>query len=68
MSWKEDTKMIEELQNFTGTCKNCGHRVRLTNKYKRDICRNCGKMVYLYEEDEKKNEFRDKLRRMIRNG
>ena len=61
MSWKQDSRLLDAIQRYTATCK-CGHRIRLTNKYKRGICQNCGNMVYLYKEDEKKNEFKNKLR------
>ena len=66
-SWKEDTRLLNALQDYTRTCK-CGHRVRLTNKYKRAICEFCGRMVYLNEEDEKREKFKEEMRRMIRNG
>ena len=39
--------------------------LRIINKYKRDICNHCGHMVYLYEEDEKKDAM-DKFKRNIR--
>ena len=64
MSWRQDSKLLDEIQKYTRTCKHCGHRVRLTNQYKRAICQFCGNMVYLNEVD----EFKEKLRRMIKNG
>jgi len=60
-------KITEELKKVNVKCK-CGHSINITNKYKRLICNVCGKMVYLDKEEEKKNEFRNKLRRMLRNG
>lgn len=63
-SWTEDTKLLNEIQNYTRTCE-CGHRVRLTNKYKRAICEFCGRMVYLNEEDKKRNDFKERMRKLI---
>lgn len=66
-TWAEDTRLLNEIQNYTRTCQ-CGHRIRLTNKYKRAICEHCGRMVYLNEEDEKRERFKEEIRRKLRNG
>lgn len=67
MSWERDSRLLNAIQDFTRTCE-CGHRIRLTNQYKRAICQYCGKMVYLNEEDKKREKFKEEMRRMIKNG
>ena len=64
MSWKQDTRLLNILQDYTATCK-CGHRVRLTNKYKRAICEFCGNMVYLDKAEQSKHDFKSKLRSIL---
>lgn len=64
MSWHDDSKLLDEIQKYTATCK-CGHRQRLTNKYRRAICQFCGNMVYLNKEDQKKEEFKSKMRSIL---
>ncbi len=64
MSWKQDSKMLNEIQHQTVTCE-CGHRMRITNKYKREICNYCGRMVYVRVEDKKRNEFKSKIRSIL---
>ena len=67
MSWKRDSRLFDAIQDLTRTCE-CGHRIRLTIQYKRAICQFCGKMVYLNEEDKKREKFKEEMRRMIKNG
>lgn len=57
-------KMTEELKKVNVKCS-CGHSINITNRYKRIICRWCGKMVYLHEEDKKRNEFKVEMRRLL---
>lgn len=58
--FKDDTKRFQALSEVTVKCK-CGCSVTITNKYKKVICGWCGRMVYL----DKKQEFKEKLRKMI---
>ena len=48
-------KMTEALKEVNVKCI-CGHSINITNRYKRKICRWCGRMVYLNEDDKKRND------------
>lgn len=61
---KEEIKLTEALEPFKKKCK-CGHTVVITNKFKRKICRWCGRMVYLNEEDKKRDNFKLEMRRIL---
>lgn len=52
---KED----ERKDKLKVTCK-CGWRNRITNRYGKMVCKNCGHMVYL----DKRIEFMDKMRKV----
>lgn len=57
-------RISEAIEPYKVTCE-CGHRVTITNRYKRKICRWCGRMVYLHEEDKKRNDFKSEMRRLL---
>lgn len=57
-------KMTEALKEVNVKCS-CGHSINITNKYKRLICSHCGRMVYLNEEDKKRNDFKVEMRRIL---
>lgn len=57
-------KMTEALKTVNVKCS-CGHSINITNRYKRIICSYCGRMVYLNEEDQKKHDFKNNLRRVL---
>ena len=44
----------------TVKCK-CGHSVTIYNRYRRQLCSHCGRVVFLT----KKDEFNYKLKRML---
>ena len=64
MSFKEDLRLSEVLEPYKTKC-DCGHVIIITNKYKRKICSWCGNMVYLHEEDKKRNDFKLEMRRLL---
>lgn len=64
MTYKQDLKLTEALEPYKTKCE-CGHTVIITNKFKRKICRWCGRMVYLHEEDKKRNDFKVEMRRIL---
>lgn len=57
-------KMTEALKEVNVKCS-CGHSINITNRYKRKICRWCGRMVYLNEEDKKRNNFKVEMRKIL---
>ena len=57
-------RMTEALKTVNVKCE-CGHSMNITNRYKRKICKWCGRMVYLHEEDKKRNEFKSEMRRLL---
>ncbi len=57
-------KMTEALKEVNVKCS-CGHSINITNKYKRVICNWCGRMVYLNEEDKKRNNFKVEMRKIL---
>lgn len=63
MSWNEDSRLMNLYQDYTVTCK-CGHRVRLMNK-PNVICNWCGEMVYLDKKEQKKNDFKKEMRKIL---
>lgn len=65
MTFKEEARLTEALEPYKVMCS-CGHRVVITNKYKRKICNWCGNMVYLNEEEQKKHDFKNNLEKEIR--
>ena len=57
-------KMTEALKEVNVKCI-CGHSINITNRYKRKICRWCGRMVYLNEDDKKRNDFKLEMRKIL---
>lgn len=57
-------KISEALEPYKTKCE-CGHVVVITNRNKKKICRWCGRMVYLYAEDKKRNDFKVEMRRLL---
>jgi len=57
-------KYINELSKYKRQCT-CGHVIAITNRYKKVVCNWCGKTVYLYEEDKKRNDFKEEMRRLL---
>ena len=47
----------------TAKCK-CGHSVTIYNRYRRDTCSHCGRMVFLT----KKDEFKYLMERKMKHG
>ena len=41
------------------------HVIVITNQYKKVVCNWCGKTVYLYEEDKKRDDFKLEMRRLL---
>lgn len=64
MSWKKDTDMLKKIQNETITCQ-CGHRIRMTGRCKKLECNWCHRMVYFDKQEQKKNEFKNKMRSIL---
>lgn len=50
----------EYISMCTVKCK-CGHSVTIYNRHRREICSNCGRIVFLT----KKDEFNYKLKRKL---
>ncbi len=50
----------EYLSLITRKCK-CGHSVAVKSRYRREICSNCGRYVFLTKEDEFKYRMKRKL-------
>lgn len=61
MTYKAIEKYHKIATNNSVKCK-CGHSMKITNKYKRQICRWCGHWVY----KDKKTEFEYKLKEQLR--
>lgn len=57
-------RRTEALKTVNVKCE-CGHSINITNRYKRIVCSWCGKMVYLNEDDKKKNDFKSKVRNIL---
>lgn len=57
-------RFINELSKYKRQCT-CGHVIAITNQYKKVVCNWCGKTVYLYEEDKKRNDFKEEMRRLL---
>lgn len=64
MNGKGFDRKTELLKTVNVKCT-CGHSINITNRYKRLICKWCGKMVYLDKNEQKKNDFKNKLRSII---
>ena len=64
MTFKEEKRLIDILDQYKVICS-CGHRIIITNKSKKRVCRYCGRMVYLHEEDKKRNDFKVEMRRLL---
>ena len=45
---------------MTRKCK-CGHSVTIYNRFRREICSNCGRYVYLTKRDEFKHNMQRKM-------
>ena len=64
MGFIGEQTLIEKLKPYKTKCE-CGHVIIITNRYKRKICSWCGRMVYLHEEDKKRNDFKLEMRRLL---
>lgn len=60
MNFQELEKYTSERMKYRVICK-CGHRMEITNKYKRKVCSYCGIMNYL----DKKDEFKASLKKAM---
>ena len=49
MTFKEIEKMHDVASNYSVKCE-CGHTVLVSNRYKRVICKWCGRWVYANKE------------------
>lgn len=45
-----ENKNSEYISKVTRKCK-CGHCVQIFSRYRREICSNCGNIVFLSEKD-----------------
>jgi predicted RNA-binding Zn-ribbon protein involved in translation (DUF1610 family) len=52
----------EKKKDYRIACDKCGWLVTITNKYGRELCPACGKMVYL----DKKQEFMQRMKSEMR--
>ena len=53
---------VWELQKITRRECSCGWCTSINNKYKRVICKNCGKMLFLNKIDEFKYRLKERLK------
>lgn len=63
-TFKEYERLTKALEPYKTKCS-CGHVVVITNKEKKKLCNWCGRMVYLDEEDKKRNNFKLEMRRIL---
>lgn len=62
MSFRRDTKLLDDYSNLKIKCKNCGHPQVIPVFVSKSICTWCG--FYIYRN--KKTEFSDRLREKLK--
>lgn len=60
--YENKVKYEEKIRKNIKNCS-CGWRCKITNKYFKMICPNCGNMVYLRKKDEFMAKMKDELKK-----
>ena len=61
---QKQNDIANKYEPFKKKCK-CGHTLYISEQNKKLVCHWCGRLVFLHEEDEKKNNFKEKMRRLL---
>ena len=60
---KNEVKIEMDKKKFDRKCKHCGYRNRILSKYKREICKRCGRFVFLNDFDEFEFRITERMNR-----
>lgn len=63
--FREDTRYLNELSKFKHKCS-CGHSIIIFRPNVKKLCKWCGHYVYINEREKERDEFKKKVRGMLK--